>query len=75
VAAHLAFDLGNRTDGTLADLVAVYAGAVPENVRQESDLLIVWRSSALPIIAELGEALPALFEAGSDIAIERNMIR
>mgnify|MGYP001167281389 FL=1 len=75
MAAHLAFDLGNRTDGTLADLVSVYAGAVPENVRQERDLLIVWRPSALPIIAELREALPALFEAGSDIAIERNMIR
>jgi hypothetical protein len=39
------------------------------------DQLIVGRPSALPIIAELGEVLSAPFEAGSDIAIERNMIR
>jgi hypothetical protein len=73
VAAFLAFDLGGRTDGALANLRVVYDGAIPDNVRQEFDLLVVGRPSTLAIVAELGDALPAPFEAGSDLALERNV--
>src|SRR5205823_3209394 len=44
--------------------------AVPEQVRKERDLLLVGRPSALPLVNELGSALPAPFTPGSAVASE-----
>lgn len=72
-ALQVAFDLGDRTGISLANLAAVYADAIPEEIRQTRDLIIVGRPSALPILMELSDKLPAPFESGSDQAIERNL--
>lgn len=70
VAAAVALDLGTRMQGLLADLVVVYADAVPEEVRLERNLLLVGRVDSLPILAELAAALPAPFASGSTLATE-----
>ncbi len=70
VAARLVFDLGQRMQGRLADLAVVYGDAVPEPLRRERDLLLVGRPAELPIVAELGAALPAPFPAGGNFAQE-----
>ncbi|HEX6288957.1 MAG TPA: cellulose biosynthesis cyclic di-GMP-binding regulatory protein BcsB, partial [Herpetosiphonaceae bacterium] len=72
IATAIAFDLGRQMQGTLVDLAAAFGSAVPPQVRQERDLLIVGRPSALTIVGELGAALPAPFAAGSDLAAEPN---
>jgi hypothetical protein len=69
-AAQVALDLGRQTQGSLMDLAAVYADAVPDTLRQERDLILVGRASALPLLAELGPALPAPFAPGSAVATE-----
>lgn len=73
LAAQIAFDLGDRSEAMLANLAVAYADAVPEEVRQGRDLIVVGRPSTLPILAELGDALPAPFAPGSDMATERNL--
>lgn len=70
VAAKLAFDMGRQSQGGLVNLAAAYGDALPDQVRQERDLLLVGRPSALPLLGELKGALPAPFEPGSDLASE-----
>lgn len=69
-AARLAFDLGRRTDRAPLELAAAYADALPADLRQQRDLLLVGRASQLPLLAELREWLPAPFEPASDLASE-----
>jgi hypothetical protein len=73
LAARIAFDLGDRARLTLAKLVATYADSVSEDIRANYDLIVVGRPSTLPLIAELGSALPAPFAAGSDLATEQDL--
>ncbi|MBU0511539.1 MAG: cellulose biosynthesis cyclic di-GMP-binding regulatory protein BcsB, partial [Chloroflexi bacterium] len=73
VALQIAADLGNQSGISLANLIAVFDGAIPDEVRQMRDLIIVGLPSTLPILTELADVLPASFEAGSDLAIERNL--
>lgn len=74
VAAQMAFYLGDQSDARLADFAVAFADAVPQTLRDERDLILVGRPSQLPLIAELGEALPGPFEAGSDVATEKNSL-
>ncbi len=73
-AAQIAFDLGDETGLTVAELLVAYADNVPDDIRQDRHLIIVGRPSQLPIIAELGDALPAPFEAGQEVAVEPNSL-
>ncbi len=72
VALALAAQLGAATDGGVVDLAVAYGNAVPDAVRAERDLIVIGRASALPLIAELGPALPAPFEANSDIVAQEH---
>jgi len=72
VAAQIAFDLGPQMQGALVDLAVAYADAVPEQMRAERNLLVVGRPTRLPLLDELGSALPAPFAAGSDLASAPN---
>jgi hypothetical protein len=69
-AAQIAIDLGRQMYGTLADLVVAYGDTVPEHVRKERDLLLIGRPGTLPLLSELGGALPAPFAPGSSLASE-----
>jgi hypothetical protein len=68
VAAQLAADLGRQMQGTLVDLVAVYGKDLPEQVHKERDLLLVGQPSTLPLVSELGSAMPAPFTTNSAVA-------
>jgi hypothetical protein len=73
VAAQMAFELGDRAGLTVAGLTAVFGDSLPETTRAQKDLIIVGRPSALAALAEMSPAMPAPFEAGSDLAVERNL--
>jgi hypothetical protein len=70
VAAQVAADLGRQMQGTLVDLAVAYGKELPEQMRKERDLLLIGLPSTLPLVSELGSALPAPFIAGSTVAAE-----
>ena len=57
----------------MAGLETYYADAIPDEARQERNLIIIGKPSSLEIITELHESLPAPFEPGSDLANENNL--
>ncbi|MFM8321653.1 MAG: cellulose biosynthesis cyclic di-GMP-binding regulatory protein BcsB [Chloroflexota bacterium] len=73
VALQLAAYLGYRSHGPLVALQAYYPDALPEAAQQANHLLLVGRPSQFPLLQSARQALPAPFEAGSDIAMERGM--
>ncbi len=73
VAARIAFDLGDASNGRLIRLAAYYGPSVPVSVLQTSHLLLVGRPSDLALIDELKDDLPAPFEPGSNIAVEKDL--
>jgi hypothetical protein len=66
-AALLAFQMGRQTRDAILQPLAVFADNVPADVRESYHLLLIGRPSALPVLVELGDALPAPFDAGSDV--------
>jgi hypothetical protein len=69
-AAKIAYQMGVDMNGDMVEFTAWYADQVPEDYRQDHDLILVGKPSELPLITELGEKLPAPFESGSNIAQE-----
>ncbi|NMC80400.1 MAG: cellulose biosynthesis cyclic di-GMP-binding regulatory protein BcsB [Chloroflexi bacterium] len=69
-AVKLAYDIGKNTRGDLIELGATYSNPVPDNLLQSHNLLIVGIPSELPLISELGDALPAPFDPNSNNAKE-----
>lgn len=70
VASKIAFDLGAQTGGALIDPLVSFADKMPDSVKNERDLLLIGRPSAMPVLQELANAMPAPFDPGSDIAKE-----
>jgi hypothetical protein len=66
-AALLAFHMGRQTRDAILQPLAVFADNVPTNVRESYHLLVIGRPSTLPVLVELGDVLPAPFDAGSDV--------
>jgi hypothetical protein len=54
-------------------LTVITGETLPEELRSSHNVIIVGQPADLPILAELGEALPAPFEEGSNLATERSM--
>ncbi len=69
-AVKLAYDIGKSTRGDLIELAATYGNPVPDSLRQTRNLLVVGLPSELPVLSELGSALPAPFDPGSNNANE-----
>ncbi len=73
VAADIAANVGDDTNWNVAESELYFADNVPDDVRQNHDLVLIGRASVLPIISELSGVLPASFEAGSDIATVQDL--
>jgi hypothetical protein len=59
--------MGRQTRDAILQPLAVFADNVPTNVRESYHLLVIGRPSTLPVLVELGDVLPAPFDAGSDV--------
>jgi cellulose synthase operon protein B len=68
----VATNIGDQLNGQLITLKAFFADAIPNTVKSEDHLILVGRPGAIPLIAELHDQLPGPFEAGSEIATEKN---
>ncbi len=75
VASSIAYSLGQQANKMLADLVVAFADSVPEDVKSGRHLLVIGRPSQLPILAEIKDAMPVPFEAGSDMPKPQNDLR
>lgn len=73
VASQVAYNIGDQTNWSLAELEVAFADNVSDEIRQSHDLLLFGRPSQLPLVAELGNELPAPFDAGSDSPREQNI--
>lgn len=69
-AMQVAFYLGDQSDARLADLVLITEPSMPEDLRATRDLIVVGRPAELPILTELGAALPAPFDLSTNLALE-----
>lgn len=67
-AANIAFNMGDDTAWNMAEFGTYFGSNVPEDARQNHDLVIVGQAANLPIIAELSGAMPAPFDANSNVA-------
>lgn len=73
IASQIAFGFGDQAGGAILDLTAAYDGAVSEELRANRDLIVVGLPSALPLLAEIKDSLPAPFEAGQDDPVLNNL--
>ena len=73
VAAQLAYNLGEEANPSIPNLVAVYAGDVPQDVRDNYSLIMIGKPDALPLLGEINNSLPAPFDFESNTANERQM--
>lgn len=73
IAAQITANLGGVSLGNMFNLNLAFADNISDAIRMNHDLIIIGQASQLPIIAELGSALPAPFEPGSNMASERGM--
>ena len=72
-AFNLAGFLGDRSGGSLSAMRAFFAGSVTDEELAGYNLIMVGRPSQLPPVVAMNDLLPVPFEAGSDVALERNM--
>jgi hypothetical protein len=73
LALKVAGYLGERSNGSITLLNAYYADDVPDDARNNLNLVIIGNATQMPVIGELNDFLPAPFDDASGIATERDM--
>ena len=68
-AAHIALQLGRQATGALFSPVVAYDGEISEQVRDNSNLIIVGLPTNMQIIEELNASMPAPFDEGTNVAV------
>ena len=72
-ALQVAGFLGNRTKSALFTFSVFYGDEMKDADRAKFNLVLIGRSSQLPIVADMNSSLPAPFDKASDVAIETGM--
>jgi cellulose synthase subunit len=73
VASQIAYGIGNLARGTIFDLSVAYDGAIPDEIRNQRDLIVVGLPSELAILSDMKDALPAPFEKGQNNPVVQNL--
>lgn len=73
-ASRIAYYVGDRGGVTISDISVAFGENVSDEVRSTKNMILVGRASILPVVSEMGSAMPAPFEAGSDEAIQPSMM-
>jgi len=73
-ASQIAYYIGAKGSIPLADIKALYADNVPDEVLNQNNLLVFGRASALPVLSKFNELLPAPYASGSDEAVQPSML-
>ncbi len=73
IAGQMAYSLGRIGNPLISNMEATYADDVPEQVLSSDSLIVVGKSSTIPLISKVNDQLPAPFDLASDTANESNM--
>jgi cellulose synthase operon protein B len=68
-AAQIALQMGRQATGALFSPGAVFDGEIPDNVRNNSNMIVVGLPTKMKIIDELNKSLPAPFDPGTNVAV------
>ncbi len=73
IAGQMAYDLGRTANPLISNLEVVYAEDIPQQVLGESSLIVIGKSSTIPLISQINKQLPAPFDLKSNTANESQM--
>ena len=73
IAGQMAYELGRNSNPLISNLEAAYADDVPQKVLDEKSLIVIGKSSTVPLLSQINNQLPAPFDIASDTASESNM--
>jgi hypothetical protein len=73
IAGQMAYELGRNSNPLLSNLKAVYAEDVSQQVLGQNSLIVIGKSSTVPLISKINNQLPAPFDVATDTANESNM--
>ncbi len=73
IAGQMAYNLGRTSNPLISNLQVAYADDVPQQVLNDSSLILIGKSSALPLLLSLNDQLPAPFDFTNNTASESNM--
>ncbi|HSL41895.1 MAG TPA: cellulose biosynthesis cyclic di-GMP-binding regulatory protein BcsB [Anaerolineales bacterium] len=73
IAGRMAYDLGSAANPLIANIDGVFADDIPQPVLGGNSLIVIGRSSTIPLISEINNQLPAPFDLATDTASESNM--
>jgi hypothetical protein len=68
-AAGIAANLGRQAAGALFNLAVAYDGEVPEDIRNNRNLIVVGLPSTTKLLGDINDSLPAPFEKGTNVAV------
>jgi hypothetical protein len=69
----MAYSLGKTANPLISNMEAAYADDVPQQVLSSDSLIVVGKSSTIPLLSKVNDKLPAPFDLKSDTANESNM--
>jgi len=73
IAAQIAYNLGRTANPLISNLEVVYADDIPQQVLNENSLIVIGKSSSVPLLSQINDRLPAPFDLESDTASESQM--
>ena len=73
IAGQMAYELGRNANPLISNLKTVYADNVPQPVLDQSSLILIGKSSTIPLLSKINDKLPAPFDLKTDTASESNM--
>ncbi|HLO18011.1 MAG TPA: cellulose biosynthesis cyclic di-GMP-binding regulatory protein BcsB [Anaerolineales bacterium] len=73
IAGQIAYNLGRTANPLISNLEAVYADNVPQQVLAANSLIVIGKSSTVPLLSKINDQLPAPFDLSNDTASESNM--
>ena len=73
IASEMAFNLGSTASPLISNLDAAYADDIPQQILAEKSLVLIGKSSSIPLLSEINNQLPAPFDFATDTASESNM--
>lgn len=73
IAGQMAYNLGRTANPLISNLGTVFAEEVPQETLDEKALIVIGKSSTVPLLSQLSDQLPAPFDVSTDTASESNM--
>lgn len=73
IAGQIAYNFGREANPLISNLDAVYADEVPQEILNENSLIVIGKSSTIPLLSQINDRLPAPFDFETDTATESQM--